>query len=720
MKNKKLPKYKLAGSYPIVSVKKDFSLPSTPAHINPSNPSVVAQNTSNSYETYDTVGEVSPTFQMLNSLAFGIGSIANTVNEYKNRNQERQKYIQSIQQPFNTRSGVQNDLPIYTKYGGKAKYGIAETSGLPESQRHNATIEAEKGEIFEDNQGNINKISDYANSHEEGGVLLNNVQRVLEDTSTTRNDKNSKLLRLTPSMVQDLFGIKPKTTLSHSEALEFVNEHLQKQEKKAYNKILETAEFLDKNKNDKFANNSLEMNAKYIDSLPKKEDVFNVLFENQENIKQSMNIGAKKAKYGIDIVPDITLKGKDKGSGTTPTGRSNMNYNFTQNELNNYAESLGLDNSTNESFQEDLYRYALRNNPDAVKEMWKLYGDTKKGRNLGISFNVIDENGKPSKARRVGEDFNTDIKAFVDGDPKARTMFLLGRVLDSHKNHTQESIIPTDRNRSFQLPTPPSILSGDVQDYDGNYTTVKSTTSTSNKGISKFDEQLRLSDILPEAIGLLENDRIPTNLNEVSFSKVTPKLLNPLPALQAGQRDFNAAISKLPSGSGAGMANAVNAFSQKYAIDNNIIGQYDNSNNQIENQARYYNAGVDDKQSAADAQSREQFERKQLGSIEAQRQQKMAYLDSIMSKINQNRALNRNGNLIMQTAPNFNSYGQYNGNQRYITMPSASQSSGISVQYVQDPNSGAKYRIMLGPDGKLISSSKVVQDKYAVGSTRKS
>lgn len=696
MKNKKLPKYKLAGSYPIVSVKKDFSLPSSPTHINPSTPSVVAENDNTEYETYDTVGDVSPTFQMLNSLAFGVGSIANTVNEYKNRNQERQKYIQSIQQPFNTRSGVQNDLPIYTKYGGKAKYGIDETKGLPESQRHNATIEAEKGEIFEDNNGNINKISDNANSHEEGGVLLNNVQRVLEDTSTTRNDKNSKLLRLTPSMIQDLFGIKPKTTLSHSEALEFANEHLQKQEKKAYNKILQTAEFLDKNKNDKYASNSLEMNAKYIDSLPKKEDVFNVLFENQENIKQSMNIGTKKAKYGFnDTYPDITLKGRDKGTGITSTGKSNMNYNFSQDEANTYAKMLGLRNDTNENFQSDLYDYAERNNPDIIKEMWNTYGPTNK-----------------SKSK--------DKSGFVDGDPKARTMFLLGRVLDNHKNHTPESIIPNDRNRNFQLPVPPSIIGNGSSVIDNTYDTTKTTVNYGNKGASRFNEQLSMSDFLPEAIGLLENDRIPTNLNEVSLNKVTPKLLNPLPALQAGQRDFNAVISKLPSGSGAGMANATNAFSQKYAIDNNIIGQYDNSNNQIENNARYYNASVDDKQSAADAQSRENFERKQLGSIEAQRQQKMTYLDSIMTKIAQNKALNRNGNLIMQTAPNFNSYGQYNGNQRYMTASTASQPSGINVQYVQDPTSGAKYRIIIGPDGKLISSSKIVQDKYAIGSTRKS
>lgn len=565
------------------------------------------------------------------------------------------------------------------QYGGD----LPETSGLP--NRKGATIEAEGGEVYQQPDGNIIKINDNAPSHEQGGVPINNVERVLEDTSTSRKDEDSKSLRLTPTNVNLMFGVKPKRSLSHSETLEFVNDKLQKDQKVAYRKFNQTLEILDQNSNDKYASNSLDMNSEYISKLPNKKDVFETLFNNQEKIKNDMNIQNGKAKYGkyipkalYGVEDPITLTKPDIGGGRTPTGRNNNNYNFTAAQLEAMAKQHGLRYDTNKNFQADLYDkvLSLPNGQQIVNNMWDNYGNTNQGKSI--------------KQNRTKE-------AFADGSPKARTMFLAGELL---KNRQPEQTISTDPNKPTINPAPQTF--GDDTPIDINTGDQPQSTSSFNLKPtvpSKFNEPLHWYDTAAETLGLLENDRTPTVLNPVQLHHVTPKLLNPLPALQAGQRDFNAVTDKLPS-TGAGMSNATNAFAQKYSIDNQVLGQYDNNNNQIENQSRYYNAGIDDKQSEMDAQSREQFERKQLGSIEAQRQQKLTLLDSIFTKIAQNNALNRNGNLIQQLAPQYDQYGVKNDN-KYTFSTGATPSTGAGLQFIYD-QSGRKFRVMTDAKGKQV------------------
>lgn len=751
MKKKRLPKYQIAGANPRATLDdiaktdpypqgftldKNYLAPRTlPENAKPLDLQEVKRNTI-------MTSDVSPTFQALNAIALGTGAVANTINEYKTRADERRKYINSLQQPYDIQNPVQNDAPLYTKYGGKlcmypfgggpltaegakemlrdgtahgkkltdkqkryfgyiagggkpeAKYGVdlPETKGLP--TRKGATIEAEGGEVYQQPDGNIIKIDDNSPSHEQGGVPINNVERVLEDTSTTRKDVDSKALKLTPTDINSMFGVKPNRSLSHSETLEFVNDKLQKKQKKSFNKFNQTLETLDQNPNDKYASNSLDMNSEYISNLPNKEDVFDTLFDNQETIKNDMNIQNGKAKYGkyitkaiYGIDDPITLKNPDKGGGRTPTGRNNNDFHFTAAELEHMAKQFGLRYDTNKNFQSDLYDAVLKlpNGKQIIDTMWsgdanmKGFGNT----NQGI------------KTKQV-----MNKQAFVDGDPKARTMFLAGKLAEATPNGLPDIKIPRLNLPPEDLTLTPPVDNNANPNVDNPVQTNAPEPFNLKPTVpSKFNEPLHWYDTAAETLGLLENERTPTVLNPVQLHHVTPKLLNPLPALQAGQRDFNAVTDKLPS-TGAGMSNATNAFAQKYSIDNQILGQYENNNNQIENQARYYNAGVDDKQSEVDAQSREQFERKQLGSMEAQRQQKLTLLDSIFTKIAQNHALNRNGNLIQQLAPQYDQYGVKNDN-KYTFSTGATPSTGNALQFIYD-QSGRKFRVMTDAKGKQV------------------
>jgi hypothetical protein len=74
-------------------------------------------------------------------------------------------------------------------------------------------------------------------------------------------------------------------------------------------------------------------------------------------------------------------------------------------------------------------------------------------------------------------------------------------------------------------------------------------------------------------------------------------------------------------------------------------------------------------QAMMDQRSREDFERKWLGSKEADRQQKLTAWDDIYNRLALNKKLNREGNLIMKLNPAFDQYGEYNGYRVPIRNP---------------------------------------------------
>jgi hypothetical protein len=82
-----------------------------------------------------------------------------------------------------------------------------------------------------------------------------------------------------------------------------------------------------------------------------------------------------------------------------------------------------------------------------------------------------------------------------------------------------------------------------------------------------------------------------------------------------------------------------------------------------------------------------------------------------------NRKLNREGNLLMEMFPNFNSHGRYNGVQRYFVPGSGNQMtnmSGVHPEYAYD-GMGGQVRMFRDANGKLIKSSEIITDKKRVG-----
>ena len=520
---------------------------------------------------------------------------------------------------------------------------VPEVDGLPENRKYMATIEAEAGEVYKQPDGQVLKISEDGDRHEEGGEMIANVEKVLEDTSTSRKDKKSKSLIVTPEAMEDMFGVVVNKNLSHSEALEAATKELNKKTSKIEGKLKKVLDSLKDMPTSKYANNSLEMNIQELQKYPTKENLFDTLFEHQESIKEQQDM--KQAKYGIELpkaetgLDDITIKSPDKTGGRTPSGENNNNFNFTQEDINRYAKRLGLRNDTNKNFQEDLYNYATKNNPEVIDQMWKLYGNTTQGINTKTSNSV---------------------SAFADGNPKARTMFVLGNIL---KTSPKEDLISFSPKTGYSPGIRDAAPKSKADLTMGNISKDSSATyNIDNKDM--FNEPLNATDLLAPALSFLSADRIPANYNPASYKKIDPRLENVLPYLQQGQRDFNALTSKIDSNSGSEVGNAVNTFAQKYAIDTNTMATVADRNLQRQSSADIYNAQVSDKQSESDQRSRATFEQQQLLGMEAQRKQKLTALDEIFQRVNLNRKLNKEGDLLMKLFPNFNSQGNYNGIKR--------------------------------------------------------
>lgn len=463
------------------------------------------------------------------------------------------------------------DIPITSKMqtGGKP---LQQTGGLPPGQEHQANIEAENGEVYQNTDGGFTKISDNAPSHEEGGVPINDAERVLEDTSMDRKDKHSKALKISPGEMKEIFGFKPKRGVSHAKAFELAKTHFDKQRGK-----FNTAQkdLNDQNIMDKFSIASSKQNFVNREFVPDEQDVFDTLFAHQEAIKEVNDIptGGKENKYG----------------GYLPKAQ---------------------------------------------------YGKSRK------------------PAERIFED------RYLKPSPVTATTIPYDSSIDTSK------VIPNDGNIRIVEGLNPEPGSSDRQPVKPG---VGVNPRFINQPKNQFSEPTRWYDLAPGIMELVDSmGRDPELYNPIQMHQLKYKLLNPTAAVQANQADFNSAAQALGNqnvGSGVASANMANLLAQKYKANNQIMADYENRNAAITNQEIGYNTSVRDRQSLADAQSREKYYADVLKGRDNQRMQKLQAVQDL-SRVAQLKARqNRSGNLILKMTPAFDQYGEYNGYQYVPVLP---------------------------------------------------
>lgn len=206
----------------------------------------------------------------------------------------------------------------------------------------------------------------------------------------------------------------------------------------------------------------------------------------------------------------------------------------------------------------------------------------------------------------------------------------------------------------------------------------------------KFNEPLRWYDLAGPIKAIMDSSsRVPTNYYPTESFQVSPRLMSAAPYLQEGQSDYNAALAMLPDNQ-IGYANAANLFARKYQLNNQALGNVQNQNAEILMRADQAEAARKNQQSINDVGARQNFEDRWLGSLEAQRNNFNAGLETIASRYAANNKLNREGDLIMQMYKYFDQFGRYNGNQFNF-------GQGSSSDYVE----GAKTMQVKGADGKM-------------------
>lgn len=561
---------------------------------------------------------------------------------------------------------------------------IEETSGLPPGKQHLAKIEAENGEVYENDRGGYTKIADGAPSHEQGGVMIGDAERVLEDTSMDRKDKHSKALLMSPGEVESIFGFRPKRGVSHAKAFELGKDHFNKERSK-----FQTAqqELNQQNVMDKFSVNAAKQNFVNREFVPNDDDVFNTLFEHQEAIKSVNDIptGGKKNKYGgfkpkfqtAGVVP--YEGGKTPEGSTTPTGNSNK-FSF-QGGLDAYKKAWQpiMDMSqfnTTQDAQESTYNWLNNNDRQSLVDMWEKQGLTAKGRKMmdpkskdynkdfaEAAIKIFDKTGKVKKdAEWNPENLSRIAPAYVD-------KMLAVRAIAPSTQVTTENIQPTSGNTGVASTNPEPGTPG----RQPKQPTVNVNPRFINQPKSAFSEPTRGYDLAPGVMSLLDSmNRDPELYNPAQLHQLKYKLLNPTAAVQANQADFNAAAQALGNqnvGSGVESANMANLLAQKYKANNQIVSDYENRNAAITNQEIGYNTGVRDRQSMADAQSREKYYTDVLKGRDNQRLQKLQAIQDL-SRVAQLKARqNRSGNLILKMTPAFDQNGEFNGYQYLPTLP---------------------------------------------------
>lgn len=565
---------------------------------------------------------------------------------------------------------------VEMRYGGKTgkkayqaggQSDIPVVMGLPDDLEQFANVEAEAGEIIQDQNGQMVKVSDRANSHEQGGENFANVDRVLEDTSTSRKDKNSKTLQISPDTAEQMLGIKIKRPVSHAKAFELGVEKLEKKQKQ-YEKAYKNA-----NLNDELTKTTLktmELNAMYEDQLPTTNDVFDLLFDHQEAVKESHGIkddGATK-KYGGRIRKaqiGTYAGGRTTAGRTTPTGNSNAfafpggldAYKTAWNPL------LNLDQyKTAAEAQAATYDYLVQNQPDVAASIWQSQGLTAKGRQLmqsdpnfaKVANQVFDANGKLKPGTNLTpEQLSALSPAYADN--------MLGiRAITPSQLTTKQEEYPTTVSDATtpavpgQRPNPGVTINPNFRQQPNN----------------DFNEPTYWSDIAAPFMSLADSMvRDPELYNPVEFNQLRLKQLDPTAQLNANQADFNAASDIINESLGTRAANTANLLGQKYRANNQVLAQYDNQNAGIKNQEITYNTNVRDRQSVANAKTREDYYNKvQLGR-ENQRLQRLKSVEDLARVDQMKRRQNRSGNLVMKLSPAFDQYGEYNGYQYQPYLP---------------------------------------------------
>jgi len=548
--------------------------------------------------------------------------------------------------------------------------------------------ELEQGEVYQDVDGNISKISDQAPTHNEGGVLVDDAHRILEDTSDKRKDPVSKELKLSPEEIFNITGFKPKSSLTHSKAFEVSSEYWDRKYKHLEKKVKETLDYaVDTNSN--YAKNSLDFNSEQLKTIPSKQELFDNLFQYQEQKKAQMD-----AVNNSDMFATGGTKSPYK---TKPEGYGDLT------KMADYIKAYNEAAGTNFTSIAQVQKHRTETYPELVQDYYTNQGELPTNKHAKIlGTNEIDFSQVPLDKILEGDyDKLWGKRQIIPRKQKFKNekewmdyLKMRPLVTSNGKQFVYEG------NNTYMTPEYDEEATEPVQEAPAQES--KEPEHSQQKSIqpsqrSRFNEPLRWYDVAHPIENLINSDRIPVRYDAPEITYSQPKYQNPLPQLQAATADYNTMLQKLPA-NGVGYGNAASVYSAKYNTDNQVLGQYENVNNDIYNKWMQYEDQMRNQQSTTNYGARQQFEQKYLTSLEKQRAQRAISRGDIYNTLAQNRKLNREGDLVMSMFNFYDQNGNYNGN------PYAFNTNAMAETNIKTDAKGGKYYV--DPDTKKITKLK--------------
>jgi hypothetical protein len=584
---------------------------------------------------------------------------AQMINNAQMNNQARDRFVSGLQP--NSKALMDqfgsDDQPILYKYGGGT---VEDADIVPQRMRLSGRVnaEVEEGEVVQDQEGNIEYVDPshpHAGLHgEEGGALMTDAYRVLEDTSNKRgrNSWKDKTLRLSSEKAEMLTGIKFKKGTSHAGALMAADEAYGKK-RAQYTRAIEKTNKM--RVPDKLSMNSAELNLKMGMKLPTKEVLFDKLYDHQEEVKYATGIdsgeemqygGIRLGQYGTEWPPKNKAEMErlrqvffqatpapvdPKIPAVTPPPYNPM-LDITKRTLQN-APVVKPTGRTAWNKMQDNFQY-----PGEVKDIIPSFTPKPK-------VKTWRDSGEPETTASTA-------KSSVKVNPKAispikisiPTNMSAGEETQMLKKPTTFGSMITDSVNQAQNMM--AGVRGTNKPIFENQPVQAGTSQAFQQGRQGYvPEKMDALDYKP-LVDALTLRKAPVRFTPIDLEKMKLQRISARPMVDQINSDYRSALAMTNGDAGA----VSSLLARKYDATNQALGNVQNANSQISNQETMGNTDISNREAMLKNQNLDQFDAKVAARNANYDSVRNEMMNSFYANVRNNRQFNRNAKLMLEFA----------------------------------------------------------------------
>jgi len=312
--------------------------------------------------------------------------------------------------------------------------------------------------------------------------------------------------------------------------------------------------------------------------------------------------GLFKAVEGVESSEDVTpyTGGKTKAGSKTPTGKSNA-YASNNEPLDQHLERWekvvpGISTMSDGEAQKAMYDWSLANNPDAIKAMWKEWGNTEQGKKYAsiralapdgvFSDAVLDDPANLAMLRAAYVDGMFGARQIKPKEPEpepAKT--------EETKTEDKTQIQITD-NRQRQQIQRPDLFNFQAPPQIADSVQAEWTSPDIMNYYGALKDRNSLRQYFPFAAPMDMEEMEPTYLDptrELAQQSEDANIASQALAMFTGPKGYSSRASQIQ---GEGAKQAANTLSRYNNANVGIANQFEQANVGIRNQERAANQAI--------------------------------------------------------------------------------------------------------------------------------